>query len=97
MVQVKELKDSYPDQLSGGQQKRVALARSLAVKPSILLMDEPLTSLNLELKNQLMDDLRNILDKFGSTVIYVTHDLEEAESMTDRIVRLEEGRILCTS
>jgi iron(III) transport system ATP-binding protein len=93
MVHVDEVKGSYPNQLSGGQQKRVALARTLAVKPNVLLMDEPLTSLHLDLKKQLMDDLRDIFDKLGSTVIYVTHDPGEAESMVDKIVRLDEGKI----
>ena len=93
MVHVKEVSDSYPDQLSGGQQKRVALARTLAVSPKLLLMDEPLTSLDPELKTQLISDLRDIFDKLHSTVIYVTHDPEEAEVMVDRIIRLEEGQI----
>lgn len=60
-------------------------------------MDEPLTSLNLDLKKQLMDDLKIIFDKLGTTVIYVTHDPGEAESMVDRIVRIEEGRIRLSS
>jgi ABC-type Fe3+/spermidine/putrescine transport system ATPase subunit len=94
MVHVEEDADSYPDQLSGGQQKRVALARTLAVGPKILLMDEPLTSLNPELKKQLMSDLNVIFEKLDATVIYVTHDPEEAEVMVDRVVRLEGGRAL---
>jgi ABC-type sulfate/molybdate transport systems ATPase subunit len=93
MVGVEEVADSYPRQLSGGQQKRVALARTLAVKPKILLMDEPLTSLNPELKKQLMVDLKTIFDVLDATVIYVTHDPDEAGVMVDRVVRLEEGRL----
>jgi putative spermidine/putrescine transport system ATP-binding protein len=93
MVHMEEFKDFYPDQLSGGQQKRVALARTLAARPKIVLMDEPLTSLDPGLKTQLMSDIRDIFDRLGSTVIYVTHDPEEACSMVDRIIRLEEGCI----
>jgi ABC-type Fe3+/spermidine/putrescine transport system ATPase subunit len=93
LIHVDDLKDLYPHQLSGGQQKRVALARTLAVKPKILLMDEPLTSLDSELKKQLMDDLKALLDRLDATIIYVTHDQEEAESMADRIERLQDGFI----
>ena len=93
MIHVEEAKSLYPYQLSGGQQKRIALARTLAVRPKILLMDEPLTSLDAELKKQLMVDLRNIFDKLDATVIYVTHDHEEAELMTRRIERLQDGTI----
>jgi ABC-type sugar transport system ATPase subunit len=93
LTHIEGVRDFYPNQLSGGQQKRVALARTLAVRPKILLMDEPLTSLDIALKNQLMEDLTDIFDKLGATVIYVTHDLVEAESLVDRIVRLEDGRI----
>jgi len=96
MVHVEEVRNFYPDQLSGGQQKRVALARTLAVRPKILLLDEPLTSLDPELKKQLMGDLMDIFNKLDTTVIYVTHDPEEAESMVDRIVRIEEGSIRCS-
>ncbi len=93
MVHVEEFKNLYPDQLSGGQQKRVALARTLAVRPKIVLMDEPLTSLDPELKTQLTSDIRDIFNGLGATVIYVTHDPEEADQMVDRVVKLEEGRI----
>ena len=93
MVHVEECKHLYPDQLSGGQQKRVALARTLAVKPKIVLMDEPLTSLDPELKTQLTTDIKDIFNGLSATVIYVTHDPEEADQMVDRVVRLEEGRI----
>ncbi len=97
LTHIENVRDFYPDQLSGGQQKRVALARTLAVRPKMLLMDEPLTSLDPELKKQLMGDLKDIFDKLGATVIYVTHDRDEAESLVDRIVRLEDGRIQCSS
>ncbi len=93
MVGVGEVAYSYPPQLSGGQHKRVALARTLALKPKILLLDEPLTSLNPELKQQLMSDLRTIFDVLDATVIYVTHDLEEAGLLADRVVRLEGGSL----
>ncbi len=67
--------------------------RTLAVKPKILLMDEPLTSLNPELKQQLMSDVRRIFDVLDATVIYVTHDQEEAGLLVDRVVTLENGRL----
>ena len=94
LIHVNELSGFYPDQLSGGQQKRVALARALAVKPKILLMDEPLTSLDSVLKNQLMTDLKQIFDRLDISVIYVTHDLEEAESMANRIEKLQDGAMV---
>jgi ABC-type sulfate/molybdate transport systems ATPase subunit len=93
LVHIEDVADSYPEQLSGGQQKRLALARTLAVKPKVILMDEPLTSLDPDLKKQLMSDLKWIFQNLKMTVIYVTHDPEEAELMVDRIVRLEEGKM----
>ena len=81
----------YPFQLSGGQQQRVALARALAVKPQALLLDEPLSALDAKIRVSLREEIRSIQRKLGITTIYVTHDQEEALSMSDRIVVMHEG------
>ena len=81
----------YPFQLSGGQQQRVALARALAVKPQVLLLDEPLSALDAKIRVSLREEIRSIQRRLGITTIYVTHDQEEALSMSDRIVVMYEG------
>jgi putative spermidine/putrescine transport system ATP-binding protein len=81
----------YPFQLSGGQQQRVALARALAVQPQVLLLDEPLSALDAKIRISLREEIRSIQRKLGITTIYVTHDQEEALSMSDRIVVMHEG------
>ncbi|MBN1317161.1 MAG: ATP-binding cassette domain-containing protein [Anaerolineales bacterium] len=82
------------DELSGGEQQRVALARSLAPNPSLLLLDEPLGSLDRALRERLMNELREILKKVGVTAITVTHDQQEAFALADQIVVMQEGRVL---
>jgi putative spermidine/putrescine transport system ATP-binding protein len=81
----------YPFQLSGGQQQRVALARALAVQPQVLLLDEPLSALDAKIRVSLREEIRAIQQKLGITTIYVTHDQEEALSMSDRIVVMQNG------
>jgi putative spermidine/putrescine transport system ATP-binding protein len=81
----------YPFQLSGGQQQRVALARALAVRPKLLLLDEPLSALDAKIRVSLRAEIRAIQRKLGITTIYVTHDQEEALSMSDRIVVMNQG------
>jgi putative spermidine/putrescine transport system ATP-binding protein len=81
----------YPFQLSGGQQQRVALARALAVRPKVLLLDEPLSALDAKIRVSLRDEIRAIQKELGITTIYVTHDQEEALSMSDRIVVMNAG------
>jgi putative spermidine/putrescine transport system ATP-binding protein len=83
----------YPHQLSGGQQQRVALARALAIEPSVLLLDEPLSALDAKVRVQLRDEIRRIQLQLGITALYVTHDQEEALSVSDRVVVLSQGRI----
>jgi putative spermidine/putrescine transport system ATP-binding protein len=86
-----ELGNRYPFQLSGGQQQRVALARALAVRPQVLLLDEPLSALDAKIRVSLRGEIRAIQKKLGITTIYVTHDQEEALSMSDRIVVMHQG------
>jgi len=90
-LDLSELLDRFPHQLSGGQQQRVALARSLVLKPKVILMDEPLSSLDAKLRHQVREELKNIQKDFGITTIYVTHDQEEALSLSDRIAVLDQG------
>ncbi len=93
LIHLEQKGDSYPHQLSGGQQQRVALARALAIRPQVLLLDEPLSALDAKIRVQLRQEIRAIQRKLGITAIYVTHDQEEALSISDRIVVMYEGRI----
>jgi putative spermidine/putrescine transport system ATP-binding protein len=83
----------YPHQLSGGMQQRVALARALAIEPRVLLLDEPLSALDAKVRVQLREEIRRIQLRLGITTIYVTHDQEEALSVSDRVAVLSHGRI----
>ena len=82
-----------PSQLSGGQQQRVAIARTLALNPSIVLLDEPISALDVENKEIMKRELKEIQKKFGSTMIYITHDQEEAFYLSDRIMVMNKGSI----
>lgn len=93
MVGMSTLSGAYPHQLSGGQQQRVALARAMAPKPSILLLDEPFSSMDVELREQLAREVRHILKQENITAILVTHDQHEAFAMADEICVMNEGRI----
>jgi len=84
--------ERYPYQLSGGQQQRVALARALAIEPRVLLMDEPLSALDARVRVQLREQIREIQTRLGITVLYVTHDQEEALSISDRVAVMSAGR-----
>jgi putative spermidine/putrescine transport system ATP-binding protein len=92
MIKLPQLADRFPFQLSGGQQQRVALARAIAVKPKVLLLDEPLSALDAKIRVSLRAEIRALQRDLGITTIYVTHDQEEALSMSDRIVVMNEGR-----
>jgi spermidine/putrescine transport system ATP-binding protein len=93
MVQLGELGRRAPRQLSGGQQQRVALARALVNQPRVLLLDEPLGALDLKLRKEMQLELKHLQSHLGITFVYVTHDQEEALTMSDRIVLMRQGRI----
>ena len=90
---LEEHKNKKPFELSGGQQQRVAIARTLAVNPEIILFDEPMSALDVDTKLELRRELKDLQKKFGSTMIYITHDQEEAFSMSDRVMVMSEGKI----
>ncbi len=93
MVQLGQYADRKPSQLSGGQQQRVALARALAPSPKLLLLDEPLSALDLKLRQAMRVELKQIQEELGITFIFVTHDQEEALTMSDRIAVMSNGEI----
>lgn len=92
LIKLPHLRDRYPYQLSGGQQQRVALARALAVRPKVLLLDEPLSALDAKIRVSLREEIRAVQRALGITTIFVTHDQEEALSISDRIIVMHEGR-----
>ena len=94
LVKMDALADRYPHELSGGQQQRVALARALAPKPRLLLMDEPFSNLDTELRRTLSREVRHILKTAGITAIMVTHDRDEAFVVSDRLGIMDQGRLL---
>jgi putative spermidine/putrescine transport system ATP-binding protein len=89
-----DLENRYPHELSGGQQQRVALARALAPRPTLLLLDEPLSALDAKIRVVLRAELRSIVERLGTTTIFVTHDQEEALSISDRVAVMEKGRFV---
>jgi ABC-type Fe3+/spermidine/putrescine transport system ATPase subunit len=93
VVQLGALAARYPNELSGGQQQRVALARALVVQPEILLLDEPLSNLDANLREEMRGEIRRLHNEFGITSIYVTHDQAEAMTTSDRIAVMNKGRI----
>jgi putative spermidine/putrescine transport system ATP-binding protein len=93
LVKLPHVADRYPKQLSGGQRQRIAIARALVIEPSLLLLDEPLSNLDAKLREELRDELKRLHQEIGVTTIFVTHDQEEALSLSDRIVVLNHGRV----
>jgi iron(III) transport system ATP-binding protein len=93
MIQLPNLGDRYPWQLSGGQQQRVAFARAVAVKPRLLLLDEPLSALDAQVRSELRQEIRSLQRALGIPTVMVTHDQEEALTLADRIVCMQQGRI----
>ena len=93
MVELGALTGRLPRQLSGGQQQRVALARALAIRPAVLLLDEPFSNLDAQLRVRMREELRGLIGKLDTTTLFVTHDQEEALVLADRIVVMNEGRV----
>src|SRR6202022_4538534 len=93
-VQLSKFASRKPAQLSGGQQQRVALARALVLKPAVLLLDEPLGALDAKLRRQLQVELKALQEQVGITFLYVTHDQEEALTMSDRLAVMRGGKIV---
>jgi ABC-type Fe3+/spermidine/putrescine transport system ATPase subunit len=91
------LEGRYPGQLSGGQQQRVALARALVLNPEILLLDEPLSNLDAKIRVQVRTEIRRLQRELGITTVYVTHDQEEALSLSDRVAVMRQGLVLQTA
>ncbi len=97
VVQITEYQDRLPERLSGGQQQRVALARAIVIHPSVLLMDEPLSNLDAKLRVEMRSAIREVQKQVGITTVYVTHDQEEALSISDRIAVMKKGVIQHTA
>jgi ABC-type Fe3+/spermidine/putrescine transport system ATPase subunit len=93
LVQLPDVQERYPSQLSGGQQQRIALARVLVLKPDLLLLDEPLSNLDAKLRDTMRIELKDIQRRTGITTIFVTHDIQEAFALSDRVALMNQGRI----
>ncbi len=93
LVKMSGMEQKYPGQMSGGQQQRVAIARSLLLKPQVLLLDEPFSALDAKIRQQMREELRKIQTDLNITVAFVTHDQEEAEALSDRVVVMNKGAI----
>lgn len=93
LVGLTEHQNKKPRQLSGGQQQRVAIARTLALNPDVILFDEPMSALDVDTRLSLRSELKELQKRFGTTMIYITHDQEEAFSLSDRIMVMDEGVI----
>ncbi|HYJ23997.1 MAG TPA: ABC transporter ATP-binding protein [Acidimicrobiia bacterium] len=93
LIHLPDKAKAYPNELSGGQQQRVALARALAIRPQLLLLDEPLSALDAKIRDDLRAEIRRIQRQLNITTIYVTHDQEEALALSDRVVVMSKGRI----
>lgn len=93
LVKMKSFKKRYPYELSGGEKQRVAIARSLAAKPSILLLDEPFSNLDANSKEEVRKDIKEILKKSNTTAVIVTHDIEDAYDLADRIIYIKNGKV----
>lgn len=92
-VGLKSMEDRWPSELSGGQQQRVALARALVLEPAVLLFDEPLSNLDARLRREMREEIRDLQQRLGLTVAYVTHDQSEALAVSDHVIVMNQGRI----
>lgn len=92
-VKLRQFADRYPRQMSGGQQQRVALARALVIEPDVLLLDEPLSNLDANLRHEMKEEIRKIQKSLGITTIFVTHDQDEALSISDKVVVMQQGKV----
>lgn len=93
LIRMKEYKKRYPYELSGGEKQRVAIARSLAANPKVLLLDEPFSNLDANLKKSVRKEIKEILQRTNTTAILVTHDIEDAHDLADRIIYIKDGQI----
>ncbi len=93
LLKAEKFVDSYPNSLSGGQQQRVAIARTLATEPALVLLDEPFSSLDVDLREELRKETKDLFKKTNTSSIIVTHEIEEAKDICDKIIELEEGKI----
>jgi iron(III) transport system ATP-binding protein len=93
LVEMTGYEKRYPHELSGGQQQRIALARALAPKPKVLLLDEPFSNLDTELLKKVREDMFAIIKSLKMTTVMVTHNKEDAELFSDKIIHIEEGKI----
>lgn len=93
IVRLEQLSSRYPNELSGGQQQRVALARAIVIKPEVLLLDEPLSNLDANLREEMRGEIRRLHDEFRMTTVYVTHDQSEAMAISDRIAVMNRGKV----
>ena len=94
LFKIEDLKNKYPHEISGGEQQRVALARSLAPNPKFLMLDEPFSALDKNLKESLYEEISEVFSRKNSTILLVTHDNSEAQIMTDRQIKMEQGQLL---
>ena len=94
LLKIDLLKNKYPHEISGGEQQRVALARSLAPNPKLLMLDEPFSALDKDLKDILYEEISEVFTERGSTILLVTHDSNEAEVMTKKQMKMEKGQFL---
>lgn len=94
IIGLTEHQSKYPFQLSGGQQQRVALARAIVIRPKVLLLDEPLSALDAQVRTQLRDEIRRVQLEFGITTLFVTHDQEEAMTISDQVGVMHQGRLM---
>ena len=94
LLKIDSLKNKYPHEISGGEQQRVALARSLAPNPDLLMLDEPFSALDEELRKSLYEEVSKVFSERNSSILLVTHDAYEAEVMTDKQLRMEKGNLI---